>query len=123
MFSIQKNNKILIISFENKECQTLTMSGATSYYEDPEYYKKYIYKYSLLGNPKFQSNSNDGHNMSLRKLLKYYELSKTKNDLLYEEQALYDKIKKYKKKYKYIITRCQEYYIPTKLWVMFIYFW
>lgn len=107
MYSIEKIDQILIISFEDKETQTLCMSGATSYYEDPKYYKQYIYKYNLIGNPNYQSNSNEGHNMSLRKLIKYFELSKRNNDLLYEEKELYKELKKYKD-FKYVITKCEE---------------
>jgi len=107
IFQIEKRDKILIINFDDIESQSLVMSGASCYYEDPIYYKKYIFKYKLLGNPKIQSNSYEGHNISLNKLLKYYELSINNKDLLYEEHLLYSKLLKYKKKkYKYIITKC-----------------
>lgn len=108
MYSIEKRNKLLILHFKEKEIQNLVMSGATTYYEDPKYYKQYIYKYNLIGNQKYESNTNEGHNMSLKKLIKYYEISDKNNDLLYEEKELYEKILKYKKKYKYIITKCEE---------------
>jgi len=108
-FSIKKEDQVLIISFNDKDTQKLTMCGPSSYYEDPEYYKKYVYKYHLIDNYKFNSNSYDGHNLSLKKLIKYYEISIMKNDILYEELYLYNKVKKYQKKnYKYIITKCED---------------
>ena len=108
-FSIKKEGQILIISFNDKETQKLTMSSASCYYEDPNYYKKYVYKYHLIDNDKFYSNYYDGHNLSLKKLIKYYEISIKKNDILYEELNLYNKIIKYQKKnYKYVITKCQD---------------
>ena len=108
-FKIEKNNKILIISFTDKENQSLVMSGTSCYYEDPEFYKKYIYKYNLLGNSKIHSNSYEGHNMSLNKMIKYYELAIKNRDILYEENILYNKLLKYKKKnYKYVITKCND---------------
>lgn len=108
IFTVEKRGQILILNFDDKENQCLTMSGASCYYEDPEHYKKYVYKYNLLGNDKFQSNSYEGHNLSLKKMIKYYELSIENRDILYEEQMLYNKLLKYKKKnYKYVITKCQ----------------
>jgi len=108
-FSIKKEHQVLILSFNNKETQTLTMSGASCYYEDSKFYKKYIYKYHLIRNDKIQSNSYDGHNLSLKKIIKYYELSLKKNDILYEELNLYKKLIKYQKKnYRYIITKCED---------------
>ena len=107
IFQIEKRGQILILTFNDKENQSLAMSGVSCYYEDPEYYKKYMYKYNLLDNPKIQSNSYDGHNVSLNKMIKYYELSTNNKDILYEETILYNKLLKYQKKnYKYVITTC-----------------
>ena len=103
LFSVEHQEDIIIISFNNIKKQKYAMTGISSFYEDPKFKNKYLSKNKLF--KKYLNSINyKGHNCSVDKLIEYLKLSLSKDDILDEEKKLYEELIGYFKKNKYVIT-------------------